>query len=142
MADGTASLGEGRMLDPALLPARNLLVTGDTEILDLFHEETLMGTAVRLVAVRAPALGNWLVDDRLVFLTLYLTVASGAQRTRTLAQQSAVAGRMRVMAGSALPVLDRCVLDSDVKRVVQIVAAETDLLFVDFVSRWDLGRAD
>jgi hypothetical protein len=61
-------------------------------------------------------------------------VAAGAQHTGLLAQQGAVAGDVRVVAGSALSALDRWMLDLGGKRVLQIVAAETDFFLVDLLS--------
>jgi hypothetical protein len=40
------------------------------------------------------------------------------------------------MTGGTLPALDRCVLDLGAKGIIQIVAAETDLLLIDLLSGW------
>jgi hypothetical protein len=134
MASRASTLGKGWVLDPSFPPAPDLIVAGGTQLLGRFHEETSVRTAMGLVACHAFALGHRRVDDRLVFPSRNLTVAAGTQRTGALTQQGAVAGHMRVMTGSALPVLDWCVLDPGAKGVVQIVAAETDLLLIDLLS--------
>lgn len=51
-----------------------------------------------------------------------------------------MAGDVRVMTGSALSALNRCMLDPSAQRVLQIVAAETDFLLVDLLSGSELGR--
>lgn len=86
MAGRAATLGKRPVLDPALFPAGYLLVTGGTQLLGRFHQETLVRAAMRLVAVGASALGHRLVDDRSVFLILNVTVTLGAQRTGALTQ--------------------------------------------------------
>lgn len=141
MAGRTAALGEGLVLEPALLPAPQLIVTAGAEIRALLYEETLVGATVWLVAVCTSTLGHRRVDNRPASLLLDVTMASGAERTGAFTQQGAVAGRVRVMTRSAVPALDRRVGVLGIEGVSQVVTAETNLFLVDLAPRLQLAKS-
>lgn len=122
VAGRTSSLGERRVLDPALPPACNLLVAHPTEIPVRFYEEALMGAAVGVVAVAAFAFGYRPVNDLAIRPILDICVALCAQRPGALPQQAAVAGHVWVMAGCALAVCDGCVAHLSSQESLQVVA--------------------
>jgi hypothetical protein len=125
------------VLDAAFLPARNVLVAGDTEGLTGLDEEAPMLAAVGVVAVGAPALGDRGVHC-LVIGPLDVFVAAGAQRPRAIAEQLLESGDVGVVAGAALAGLHRGVLNRG-PLVLQVVALGTKLFLVDLVPASGLG---
>lgn len=94
------------------------------------------------VAIGTSPLGNRPVNDGPVGLTLEIAMATCAQRTWALAQKGAVAGHMWVVTGRALSACERRVCDLGPKGVLQVVAAETNLLLIDLASGRELGQTD
>lgn len=139
VAGRATSLGKRPVLDPARLPAGDLLVACAAEILARLDEEALMVAAMGLVTVGAFALGHRPVDERAAFLSLDIAVALGAEWTGLLSQQSAKSGHMWVVTGSALSTGDRCVCHLGSQCIFQVVAAETDLLLIDLMARRGLS---
>jgi hypothetical protein len=125
------------VLDPALLPARDSLVTGDTERSAGLDEQTGMVAPVGVVAGRAPPLGDRGVHG-LSIEPLNVPVTASAQRAGPIAEQLLESGDVGVVTGAALPGRDRGVGHRGAL-ILEVVAPETELLLVDVVPRGRLG---
>lgn len=138
VAGGASPLGKGRVLILALLQARDPLVAAEAQTLTGLYEQTRVRAAMGLVAGRTTAFRHRRVNNRSIE-PLDVLVAAGAQRPRPVAKQVLEPRDMGVVAGAALPGRHRGVLDPGPQIGTEIVAAETDLHLVQFVSGSGLG---